>query len=95
MTEEEIAAAAHEDADAIPMTDAEFAATKRVPRIKTLRRALRLTQEQFSEKYFIPLGTLRDGEKNAAEPDATPRANIRPKQGDPEGVLRALAAAPG
>ena len=32
-------------------------ATQRVPRIKTLRRAL---QEEFAGRYHIPLGTLRD-----------------------------------
>jgi putative transcriptional regulator len=95
MSEAEIVTAARDDVDAAPMSDAEFAAAKRVPRIKTLCRALRLTQEQFSEKYFIPLGALRDWEQSAAAPDATARAYIRAIEGDPEGVLRALAAAPG
>jgi putative transcriptional regulator len=34
--------------------------TKLLPRIKTLRRALGLTQEKFAARYKIPLGTLRD-----------------------------------
>jgi len=31
-----------------------------VPRIKKLRRALDLAQEEFAVRYRIPLGTLRD-----------------------------------
>lgn len=94
MSEAEIEAAAYADPDALPMTDAEFAAARRVPRVKMLRRRLGLTQEQFAGRYQIPLGTLRDWEQNAAEPDATARAYIRAIEGDPEGVLRALGVVP-
>jgi len=34
-----------------------MARAKPRPRVKTMRRALRLTQEQFAERYLIPLGT--------------------------------------
>ena len=40
-----------------------------VPRVKIIRRALHLTQEEFAERYRIPLGTLRDWERGRAEPD--------------------------
>lgn len=59
MTEEEIEAAAWADPDARPFTPEELAKAKRVPRTKTLRRALGLTQEEFAARYRIPLGTLR------------------------------------
>jgi putative transcriptional regulator len=94
MTEAQIEAAAHADPDARPMTDAEVAAARRVPRAKILRRALRPTQEQFAAQYRIPLGTLRDWEQNAAEPDAMAKAYIRAIAGDPAGVLRALSTVP-
>ena len=48
MTDAEVHAAAMNDPDARPMTDEEFARAKRVPRTRTLRRALGLTQEEFA-----------------------------------------------
>ena len=66
---------------------------RRVPRVKTLRRALRLTQEQFAARYQIPLGTLRDWEQARAEPDQPARAYLKAIAGDPEGVQRALHSA--
>ena len=60
MTDEEIMAAAMTDPDARPLTDEQLRTARRVPRAKTLRRALALTQEEFALRYHIPLGTLRD-----------------------------------
>jgi len=60
MTEEEVHAAAMADPDARPMTPEERAKARLVPRVRTLRRALGLTQEEFAARYEIPLGTLRD-----------------------------------
>jgi transcriptional regulator with XRE-family HTH domain len=45
-----------------------------VPRIKTLRRTLGLTQEEFAGRYHIPLGTLRVWELGHTEPDQPARA---------------------
>jgi putative transcriptional regulator len=94
MSEEEVQAAALADPDAQPLTDADLARMKRVPRIKTLRRALRLTQEEFAARYHIPLGTLRDWEQGRCEPDQPARAYLTVIARDPEGVTRALAHAP-
>ena len=60
MTEAEIDAAAWRDPDAQPFTPEELAKVKRIPRAKTLRPALALTQEEFAARYRIPLGTLLD-----------------------------------
>jgi putative transcriptional regulator len=90
MSEEEVHAAALADPDAQPLTDADLARMKRVPRIKTLRRALRLTQEEFSARYHIPLGTLRDWEQGRCEPDQPARAYLTVIARDPDGVVRAL-----
>src|SRR5439155_596883 len=81
-----------ESPDARPFTDEERAKAKRVPRIKTLRRALRLTQEEFAARYKIPLGTLRDWEQGRSEPDQPARAYLHVIAHDPEGVRRALQA---
>jgi putative transcriptional regulator len=95
MTEAEIHAAATADPDARPMTPDEWKAARRVPRAKTLRRALGLTQEEFSARYQIPIGTLRDWEQGRKEPDQTARAYLKAIAGDPEAVHRALQAGPG
>ncbi len=92
MTEAEIEAAAAADPDARPMTPEELRSARRVPRVKTLRRALRLTQEEFAARYHIPLGTLRDWEQGRCEPDQPARAYLRVIARDPEGVSRMLNA---
>lgn len=95
MTETEIAAAAAADPDARPMTEEEFRRARKVPRAKTLRRALGLTQEEFAGRYHIPIGTLRDWEQGRSEPDQPARAYLTVIARDPEGVRRALEAKPG
>ena len=94
MTDEEVTAAALADPDAQPLTEMRSANMKRVPRAKTLRRALGLTQEEFATRYHIPVGTLRDWEQGRSEPDQPARAYLTVIAGDPEGVLRALASHP-
>jgi putative transcriptional regulator len=91
-TEEQVEAAALADPDARPTE--ERAKARRVPRIRTLRRALALTQEEFAARYHIPLGTLRDWEQGRTEPDQPARAYIKVIASDPEGVSRALAGRP-
>ncbi len=94
MNDEAVTAAALRDPDAQPLTDADLARMKRVPRTKTLRRALGLTQEEFATRYHIPLGTLRDWEQGRCEPDQPARAYLTVIAHDPEGVHRALQAVP-
>ena len=94
MTDEEIHAAAMADPDARPMTPEEMAKARRVPRVKTLRRALGLTQEEFAARYHIPLGTLRDWEQGRTEPDQPARAYLRVIASNPDWVSRALANGP-
>jgi putative transcriptional regulator len=94
MSEEEISAAAAADPDARPITAEQFRAARRVPRVKTLRRALGLTQEEFAIRYYIPLGTLRDWEQGRSEPDQPAKAYLRAIAGDAAAVSRALENAP-
>jgi putative transcriptional regulator len=91
MTDEEVMAAALADPDAQPLTDEQLRSMRRVPRARTLRRALALTQEEFALRYHIPLGTLRDWEQGRCEPDQPSRAYLAVIAHDPEGVQRALA----
>jgi putative transcriptional regulator len=90
MTEAEIEAAAAADPDARPMTSEELRKARRVTRVKTLRRSLRLTQQEFAARYHIPLGTLRDWEQGRTEPDQPARAYLMVIARDPEGARRAL-----
>jgi len=94
MTDARIHKAALADPDALPLTERRLAKMKPVPRARTLRRALGLTQEEFAARYRIPLGTLRDWEQGRAEPDQTARAYLRAIAGDAAAVYRALNAGP-
>ena len=94
-TEAEIEAAALADPDAQPLTDADLKRMRRVPRAKTLRRALSLTQEEFALRYQIPLGTLRDWEQGRAEPGQPARAYLKVIAGDPHRIVRLLKAVNG
>ena len=93
MTPEESHQAALSDPDAQPMTEEDFARMRRTPRAKLLRRALGFSQEEFSAKFHIPLGTLRDWEQGRKEPDAAARAYLIVIGREPEAVGRALGAA--
>jgi putative transcriptional regulator len=94
MTEDEVTAAALADPDAQPLTDESAGLRRRLPQARVIRRALRLTQEEFAARYHIPVGTLRDWEQGRAEPDQPARAYLRAIAGDPEGVERALQTRP-
>ena len=78
------------DPDNPPLTKARLAKLARAPRIKTLRRALALTQQQFAARYRIPIGTLRDWEQGRSEPDQPARAYLTVIARDPDGVRAAL-----
>ncbi len=92
MTDKEIEAAARSDPDNPPLTAERLKQLKRVPQVRTLRRALGLTQEEFAARYQIPLGTLRDWEQGRTEPDQPTRAYLKVIARDPEAVRRALQA---
>ena len=93
MTEAEVLAAALADPDAKPLTPKDFKRMKRmkrIPRAKIIRRALGLTQEEFAARFRIPLGTLRDWEQGAAEPDQAARAYLTVIARNPKAVADAL-----
>jgi putative transcriptional regulator len=91
MTEEEIEANALADPDNPPLTDEELARMRPVPNPRRIRERLKLTQEQFAEKFEIPLGTLRDWEQGVSYPDSAARTLLRVIDKDPEAVVKALA----
>ena len=94
LTEEEINAAALTDPDNPPRTPEREKHLKRVPRVKVMRRALGLTQEEFAVRFRIPLGTLRDWEQGKTEPDQAARAYLTVIARNPKAVTEALEATP-
>ena len=91
-TEAQNHAAALADPAAQPLTPERLKGMKQTPRLKVIRRALGLTQEEFAARYQIPVGTLRDWEQGAKEPDQAARAYLKAIAGDPEAVRAALQA---
>jgi putative transcriptional regulator len=94
LTEEEVNAAALSDPDNPPRTPEREKHLKRVPRVKVMRRALHLTQEEFAARFRIPLGTLRDWEQGKTEPDQAARAYLTVIARNPKAVTDALNTAP-
>ena len=95
MTDEEIHAAALRDPDNPPSSTLPPGRYRTLPRTWGIRRRMRLTQEEFAERFQIPVGTVRDWEQGRVEPDQAARAYLEVIAHDPELVLRALAAKPG
>jgi putative transcriptional regulator len=81
------------DPDARPLTPDDFKRMKRTPRAKIIRRALGLTQQEFATRFRIPVGTLRDWEQGAAEPDQAARAYLTVIARNPKAVAEALEPA--
>jgi len=96
MTAKERHAAAMADPDAQPITEEDIASGRMriVPRVRTLRLMLRLSQEEFAAQFHIPVGTLRDWEQRRKEPDAAAKAYLRVIALEPDVVRKALARRP-
>jgi len=90
MTEEEIEANALSDPDNPPLTDDELSRMRRVPNPRTIRTQLNLTQEEFAERFFLPLGTIRDWEQGKKRPDSAARVLLRVIERNPQAVIEAM-----
>jgi putative transcriptional regulator len=88
-TDEEIARNVASDPDAPPlMTGAMMAAGA----VRVIRERLGITQAEFSRRFLIPIGTLRDWEQNRKQPDKTAIAYLRVISKEPDVVAKALTA---
>ncbi|MGH2603748.1 MAG: helix-turn-helix domain-containing protein [Dehalococcoidia bacterium] len=92
MTDEEAEANALSDPDNPPATAEQLKFMRRWVNVPEIRQRQGLTQEQFSDRYRIPLGTLRDWEQRRREPDGTAKTLLRIIDKYPEIVLEILAA---
>jgi len=93
MSEPERHLAALSDRDARPLIQADFTRMKRTPQVKVIRRALRLSQEEFATRFQIPIGTLRDWEQGRTIPDQAARSYLKVIARDPDAVRKALVPA--
>jgi putative transcriptional regulator len=59
-----------------PLTDGDLKRMKRTPQVKIIRRALKLTQEEFAALFHVPIGTLRDWEQDRNAPDKAAQAYL-------------------
>src|SRR5260221_10869407 len=87
-------AAAVRDPDAQPLTPEQMERMPRTPQARIIRRALGLSQEEFAERFRIPLGTLRDWEQGRKDPDAAARAYLTVIGRNPTAVSDALRPTP-
>jgi putative transcriptional regulator len=90
LTDAEIEAAAEADLENPLLTDAELKQFRPVPNPKEIRKRLNMTQQQFSQQFELPLGTLRDWEQGTREPDSAAKSYLRVIAKIPQGVIEAL-----
>jgi putative transcriptional regulator len=90
MTQDQRHAAALRDLDAQPITPENEHQMRRTPQARVIRRALKLSQEEFAARFHIPIGTLRDWEQGRKDPDAAARAYLVVIGRNPAAVAEAL-----
>ena len=61
--------------------------------VKSLRRRLGLSQEEFAQRYGFTCARVRDWEQGRSKPDGAVRAYLIVIDREPEAVARALNAA--
>jgi len=94
MIEAERHAAAISDPDCPPATAAQLVRARRVPQVRAIRQSMKLTQEQFAERFGLPLGTVRDWEQGAHRPDRAAQVLLTVIAKNPDAVIRALKEKP-
>jgi putative transcriptional regulator len=85
-------AAALADPDAKPLAPEDFKRMRRTPQIKIIRCVLGLSQKEFSARFHIPVGTLREWEQGRKEPDTAALAYLEVIGRNPSAVAEALRA---
>jgi putative transcriptional regulator len=86
-TDDDIARNVAGDPDAAPILTKAATASAIA---RTVRKRLGISQAEFSARYHVPIGTLRDWEQNRKQPDAPALAYLRVIASEPVMVARAL-----
>ena len=94
MTDDEVDAAALSDPDALPLTDEQLAAMRRIPLARHVRWKLGLSQSEFAAHFKIPVATLQAWELRRSEPDAAATAYLRVIAEAPDTVRGVLEKVP-
>jgi len=81
------------ESDARPLLQRRLARSKPTSRVKAIRGALALSQEEFASRFQIPLGSLRDWEMGLKDPDGAARAYLLVIARNPAAVTEALGQA--
>ncbi len=92
LSDEEVERRALADPDARPLTDKDLATLKRTPRVKIIRTAFHMTQEEFSAAFGLSLATIRDWEQGRTAPDQAAKTLLRVIAANPDAVKAALKA---
>ena len=79
-----------DDPDNKPLNDGDLRRMKKTPQAKIIRRALKLSQEEFAAAYQIPIGTLRDWEQHRSVPDKAASSYLKVIASEPEIVRKVL-----
>lgn len=61
--------------------------------VRRIRRALKLSQNEFAARFGLPPATVRDWEQNRRKPEGPARVLLQVIKEEPEAVTRALARA--
>ena len=92
MSDDEIQTAAASDKENPPVQMKQVERFRRAVNVKTIRKKLALTQEEFAKTFHLGLATLRDWEQERYQPDQAARTLLKVISKDPESVKRALAS---
>ena len=90
MTDAEITAAAHDDAENQPLTQDELGKVRSARLVRQARRHSGLSQAAFAKTYRINVARLRDLEQGRTEADSALLAYLTVIERDPDAVRRAL-----
>jgi putative transcriptional regulator len=58
--------------------------------VRKIRKAFKLSQEQFAARFGIPAATIRDWEQHRRKPEGPARVLLQVIKKEPEAVSRAL-----
>jgi putative transcriptional regulator len=91
LSDEEVERRALSDPDGKPLTEKDLKRLKRSPKVRIIRMAQGLSQEEFAQAYGIPVATLRDWEQGRREPDQSAKSFLAVIQEMPRQVRAVLA----
>jgi len=87
---DDIEVAAASDPDNLPLNSEDIKNLKPLSRVKIIRGAMKMTQEEFAAKFHLSLSALRDWEQGRYQPDQAARSYLKVIAANSQMVLKAL-----